>query len=129
MRSGRTHVSLPGVDPFRDRDEARVEQVWRPLRIAVHNLSRPRPPARIREHVLEHEESKPVLNQRERGAADEARRVYLLAAGLVSAEDVRLVSLVVVRVNPVERADLGARQTGRLVLARGAREDLWAEAS
>lgn len=129
MYCGRTHVSLPGIDLFRDRDEARVEQVRRPLRVAAHNLLAPRPPARTREHALEHEKAEPVLNQRERKAADEARRVHLLAARLVPAEDVCLVGLVVIRVDPMKRADLVARETGRFVLARGAGEDLRAEAA
>lgn len=129
LHCGRTYVSLPGVDLLRDRDEARVEQVRCPLGIAAHNLLAPCPLARIREHALEHEKAEPVLNQREREAADEARRVHLLAAGLVPAEDVRLVGLVVVCVDPVERADLVACQTSRFVLARSAGEDLWAEAS
>ncbi len=68
------------------------------------------------------------MRKREWRVPDKARRECLLAARLVPAEDVRLVGLVVIRVDPVERANLVFSQASRRVLTRRASERLWAEA-
>lgn len=59
---------------------------------------------------------------------DEAFVVLRLAAGVVPPKDVRLVGLVVIRVNAAQRTDLVPRQTRRRVLPGAARQRLGAEA-
>lgn len=60
--------------------------------------------------------------------ADEALEVLCLAAGVVPPKDVRLVRLVVIRVNAAQGTDLVPRQTRRRVLSGTACERLRAEA-
>lgn len=124
-----THVGLSRVKLFAEREEARIILLLCPLSVAVRRLVNTSPRARAqRGDLLQHKVPEPILGQWEGRVADEARAERLFASGVEPAEDVRLVSYVVVRIEFMNGRDLVARQAGRCVLARGASEGFRTEA-
>ena len=77
----------------------------------------------LRNHQLEVQASNLELR-----LPHEAAVIRLLAPGIVSAEDIRLVGLVVRRVDAMQRVDLVLRQACRGVLAGAAGQRLGTEA-